>query len=226
MFSYYGSKSKIAKEYQRPEYDTIIEPFAGSAAYSMLHHKKNIILIEKNAVIVKLWTWLINDATETGILSLPDLKPNDLISDHTELTEEEKYLMGFAMNRGSACPKNKVKLFSDGWKNTKKKYAANLKKIRHWKVIEGDYRDAPDIKATWFIDPPYQFGGEWYVHHKINYQEVKEFILSRTGQIIVCENTKADWMGFYPLADMTGAYSTTTEAIWTNRKDNLLQWVH
>lgn len=219
MFSYYGSKSKIVKYYPRPQYDTIIEPFAGSAAYSMAYFNRKIILIEKNEILVKLWTWLIHEATEKDILQLPDLKPNELISDITHLRDEEKYLMGFAMNRGSACPKNKVALFSDGWKQTKKRYANSLKKIRHWTIINGDYTDAPDTKATWFIDPPYQFGGEWYTHHKIDYSEVKKFILTRKGQVIACENTKAKWMDFIPLADMRGAYSTTTESIWTNRND-------
>lgn len=226
MFSYYGSKSKIVKKYPKPEYDTIIEPFAGSAAYSMLHFNKNVILIEKNSKIVKLWDWLINTAAEEDIISLPNLKKNELISDCNQLNEEQKYLMGFAMNRGSASPKNKVQLFSDGFEKTKIKYAANLDKIRHWTIIEGDYRDVADIEATWFIDPPYQVGGKWYTHNKINYNEVKDFILSRKGQVIACENTKADWMKFVPLVNMRGAYSTTTEAMWTNTTlHNLDKWV-
>jgi len=35
MFSYYGSKSKIVDCYPAPRYDKIIEPFAGSARYSL-----------------------------------------------------------------------------------------------------------------------------------------------------------------------------------------------
>jgi hypothetical protein len=26
-------------------------------------------------------------------------------------------------------------------------------------VVQGDYRDAPDVEATWFVDPPYQGDG-------------------------------------------------------------------
>lgn len=37
-FSYYGSKSKIAQHYPAPRGSLIIEPFAGSAAYSLRHH--------------------------------------------------------------------------------------------------------------------------------------------------------------------------------------------
>jgi site-specific DNA-adenine methylase len=35
MWSYYGGKSKIVQYYPDPKYDTIIEPFAGSAQYSL-----------------------------------------------------------------------------------------------------------------------------------------------------------------------------------------------
>jgi site-specific DNA-adenine methylase len=38
MFSYYGSKSKIVKYYPCPAHDKIIEPFAGSARYSLLNN--------------------------------------------------------------------------------------------------------------------------------------------------------------------------------------------
>ena len=46
MFSYYGSKNKIAKLYPLPKYDLIIEPFAGAAWYSVLHRYKNVLLNE------------------------------------------------------------------------------------------------------------------------------------------------------------------------------------
>jgi hypothetical protein len=43
---------------------------------------------------------------------------------------------------------------------------------------------------------------------------------SRLGQAIVCENTKADWMRFKPMKDLYGAYSLTTESIWSNLPTN------
>ena len=62
-------------------FDTIIEPFAGSAAYS-LHNdnwKKDVILIEKDERVYKIWKWLIKKATPKEILEMPTLK----IGDHT-----------------------------------------------------------------------------------------------------------------------------------------------
>ena len=45
MFYYYGRKQKIFGKYPKPQFDTIIEPFAGSAAYSMNYYKNNFVLL-------------------------------------------------------------------------------------------------------------------------------------------------------------------------------------
>jgi site-specific DNA-adenine methylase len=76
MFYYYGRKKQIAKHYPLPNYDTIIEPFAGAAAYSMFgdNWKKNVILIEKDEKVFQIWDWLINHATVEEIKRLPNLK--------------------------------------------------------------------------------------------------------------------------------------------------------
>jgi 16S rRNA G966 N2-methylase RsmD len=103
-----------------------------------------------------------------------------------------------------------------------KRIAKTLFKIRHWKIIEGSYEDIENIEATWFIDPPYQFGGEHYKESSknLNFSKLAEWCKSRNGQIIVCENTKANWMEFKPMVNMTGTTYTTTEAIWSNHKTN------
>ena len=48
----------------------------------------------------------------------------------------------------------------------------------------------------------------------IDYNDLAEWCKSRNGQIIVCENTKADWLDFKPLAELKGQLHTTMEAIW------------
>ena len=68
MWSYYGSKSKIAKVYPTPKYGRIIEPFAGAAWYSVLHRPKKVLLNEKYEVIHNIWEWLINKASSELII--------------------------------------------------------------------------------------------------------------------------------------------------------------
>jgi len=58
MWSYYGSKEGIKRYYPKPTFDTIIEPFAGTAKYSLLYWDRNVILIDKYEVLVRIWKWL------------------------------------------------------------------------------------------------------------------------------------------------------------------------
>ena len=49
MFHYLGRKSdRFAKIYPEPKYNTIIEPFAGSAGYALHHYSKKVILCENS----------------------------------------------------------------------------------------------------------------------------------------------------------------------------------
>jgi hypothetical protein len=79
MFYYYGRKKQIAKYYPSPNCATIIEPFAGAAAYSLYgdNWTKRVILVEKDPRVAEIWRWFINEATVSDIKQLPDLKVGD-----------------------------------------------------------------------------------------------------------------------------------------------------
>lgn len=216
MWTYYGTKKRIAKYYPDPVCDNIIEPFCGAAQYSLYNDnwKKQVWLMDKYEIITRIWKYLIN-ANKSDILGLPDMKPGDKIDDHDLLSEEEKWLIGFCINPASAMPKKTTRPRSK-WNKNKIDIANNLYKIKHWKVKQGDYQDIKNIEATWYIDPPYQFGGKYYRMNNKNfdYQSLGQWCKNRKGQIIVCENTKANWLNFQPLVELNGQLHKTTEAIW------------
>lgn len=202
MFSYFGSKYKLAKRYGQPRFDTVIEPFAGSAAYSLYHEPKRVILVEKNPVIAGIWKYLIT-ATEEEILALPlDFESvNDL-----DIPLPAKHLIGFWIGKGKTTPgitKSKwgrqyalspdCKVWGDA---VRRRIASQLHKIRHWEVIEGDYTLAPDIEAHWFIDPPYKKAGKQYKVNDVDYPKLADWSWERKGFIQVCENNNADWLPF------------------------------
>jgi hypothetical protein len=219
MWSYYGSKSKLIEYYPIPKYNTIIEPFAGTAQYSLFddNWRKQVILIDKYKVICDIWQYLIN-STQEKIIALPDIDP-ELSLDNYNLSPVEKSLIGFCINRGSAQPKTFPKKFNN-WTQNKRSIAKNLHKIKHWKVINASYEEAPDIEATWFIDPPYQIAGKWYhpsVSNKlIDYTKLGEYCRTRKGQVIVCENIESKWLPFKILTSFHGQLHERKEAIWTN----------
>lgn len=222
MFSYYGSKSKIVNYYPPPKFNKIIEPFAGSARYSLKYWQNDILLIDKYPIIIEVWNYLKN-ASEQDILKLPRLKHGEKFKEHKLLSDIEKKFFGFISQAGSTGERysvgtmNGINIDSD-----LKKIASQLYKIRHWEIKLGSYDEIENIEATWFIDPPYQFGGHEYKfsNKNINFFKLAEWCKSRYGQIIVCENTKANWMSFLPMIDMQGSIHKTTEAIWSNYKTN------
>lgn len=219
MFSYYGSKSKIVDYYPPPKYGRIIEPFAGSARYSLKYWDRDVLLVDKYPVIVDVWKWL-QAQNPKDILGLPNMcKGEDLRS--IDIPIEAKKLIGFCINRGSVSPKNIASGFNR-WDEDKKRIASDLHKIKHWEIRLGEYRDIENQDATWFIDPPYQHGGEHYKQsaNNIDFDHLSEWCKSRKGQVIVCENTKADWLPFKQMVDMQGAMYKTTEAIWSNMPTN------
>ncbi len=215
MFSYYGSKSKIIDLYPAPRFDRIIEPFAGSARYSLKYFDRDVLLVDKYPVIVEIWQWL-QHASPADILGLPDVNHKESIVDF-DIPDEAKNLIGFCINRGSSSPANIAQNFNN-WNDDRRTIADNLFKIRHWEIRQSSYENLINESATWFIDPPYQWGGHHYKfgNDKIDFSYLAEWCKSRNGQAIVCENTKADWLPFLKIKQTTGAYSTTTEAMWSN----------
>jgi hypothetical protein len=217
MWSYYGSKSKVVKFYPAPKHDKLIECFAGSARYALEHFERDVLLVDKYEVIVKIWKWL-QQCSPQDILSLPDFKKGEDIRSYN-LCEEATLFLGMFAGVASTSPRFKVSPFAaekNGRNNQFKRVAGQLYKIRHWEVIHGSYEDVPNQEATWFIDPPYQFGGHAYVENKVDFSHLSAWCQSRQGQVIVCENTRADWMDFKPMATLHGVANVTTEAIWTN----------
>lgn len=222
MWSYYGSKSKIVNCYPPPKKDKIIEPFAGSARYSLKYFDRDVHLNDKYEVIVRIWKYL-QQCSENDIMKLPELKLGQKINRNDFDCIEQAWLMGFLAQNGTSSPNLTVTLFgatSGGIKMKKKKIISQLFKIKHWKITQIDYTELENENATWFIDPPYFNGGHCYKYSNkmIDYNKLADWCKSRTGQVIVCENTKANWLPFKPMKKMRGAAKTTTEAIWSNER--------
>ncbi|MGB1041629.1 MAG: hypothetical protein ACPGVD_12200 [Flavobacteriales bacterium] len=219
MWSYYGSKSKLVHYYPKPKFDLIIEPFAGSAKYSLKYFEKDVLLIDKYEKLVRIWKWLqkcsIND-----IKKLPSPKLGEAINREMFDCDEQFWLMGFIVQDGVNAPRKTVSKFvaNRNIETKKKNIYENLFKIKHWEIKHGTYEDIQNTKATWFIDPPYQYGGEYYIesNKKIDFQYLGKWCKTRNGQVIVCENTKANWLPFNAMVEFQGTIHKTTEAIWCN----------
>lgn len=229
FFSFYGSKWHLAPKYPAPMYDTIIEPFAGSAGYSLRYPERQVILIEKDPIVAAIWRWLIS-ANPDQIASLPEPKQGESLDDY-DLSQEARWLMGFWVNQTGSRPNTKVTKFGafthPGGRNRCEAYIdralSQVESIRHWTIIEADYTSAPASQATWFVDPPYQREGKKYRFgsDQLDYASLGAWCEKLPGQSIVCENLGADWLPFKPFSRLEGTTYRgkrviSQEAVWLN----------
>jgi hypothetical protein len=203
MFYYYGRKKQIAKRYPEPVYDTIVEPFAGAGAYSLFgdRWRRRVILIEKDQRVAEIWRWLIQDATPQSIMSLPALRVGDRSSEFLHIVHAATK-MAFKYKTIKVTP-----VLERNWEISKRAMAANVYKVKHWRILAEDYTAAPDIEATWFVDPPYKSApGDGYAHGSsvLDYQALARWVMKRKGQVISCEGEFGDYLPFRELLTLPG----------------------
>lgn len=212
FFTYYGGKNRAARHYPEPVYDAIVEPFAGSAGYSLNYPDASVLLVDTDPVVVGTWRYLLS-ATPDDILALPDLAVGQDVRD-LELSQGAEWLVGWWLNKGTTSPCRTFSAWAKQYPRQfwgpfiRERIASQIEAVKHWAVFEGSYcATVPeDLEATWFIDPPYQQAGRRYRHGSagIDYAALADWCKARQGQVIVCEADDADWLPFRPLAPMKG----------------------
>lgn len=228
FFTYFGGKWRIAKHYPKPEKKVLIEPFAGSAGYSLHYPNLQVQLYDKDPTICGVWDFLIR-AKESEILSLPTG-----ITDVRELNlpQEAKWLIGFWLNKGMTSPCNvPSKWMRDHASDTsrlntywgegvRQRIADQIQFIRHWKIHNLPYAEIENRDACWFVDPPYQVSGTRYRFNQVDFSHLADWCRSRQGQTIVCEQEGAAWLPFAPFRTIKAlegkkGSKQSREVIWT-----------
>jgi site-specific DNA-adenine methylase len=225
-FAYYGAKHGLARSYPPPAFGTIIEPFAGAAGYSVFWAtpQHTVKLFDKDERVVDLWRDLMFDTA--GLVSELDTQIKTGVVRHPILT----IMRGGTTERLSGRRSEKVNDWLIGnWSSVRRRILKVAPLIAGWTIQQCDYRDIPNERATWFIDPPYQpfltDAGSLYREGSdgIRYDELSTWSQSRTGQVIVCEQEPAKWLPFRPLKRQNAQATNTsgrgsqarTEVVWT-----------
>ena len=174
FWRYYGGKHMHAGAYPRPLYNgLIVEPFAGSAGYACRHGAgRDVLLIDADPIIAGLWAWLIG-ASADDVKGIGDIPDGGTVDD-LDAPQPARWLAGFWCNNGVAQPckspsqwaRHPPKGSWGGWgPRVRERVSSALPLIRGWRVLHGTYSAAPDVMATWFVDPPYQGkAGSHYKH--------------------------------------------------------------
>lgn len=224
MFYFYGRKKQLARHYPKPRYALIIEPFAGSAAYALHgeHWKRDVLLIERDSRVVDVWRWLIEEARPDDIRRLPTLKVGERSSEFLHIVHAATK-MAFAYKTIKVTP-----VLERNWEISKRVMAAAVPKVKHWEIVCGDYTSAPDVEATWFIDPPYKGEpgmGYGFGSDQLDYDALAEWTRQRRGQVMACEGPNGDYLPFALLRTGMGvAGKRNAEVIWFNDAEAMAGW--
>lgn len=227
FFGYYGGKWRdTPRNYPAPAHGAIVEPFAGSAGYSTRYPDRRVILCEIDPFVAGVWRFLTR-VTPAEVLRIPDLPLGGTVDDLGPLPEEAKWLVGFWLNKGNAHPCKSASAWMRSGKypnsfwgeRVKQTLAAQVEHIRHWRIVEGDYREIEVSEpATYFVDPPYRDAGKHYRFgpSQLDYTALAAWCRSRDGQVIACEATGADWLPFQEVAAIktTRKGRQAKEALW------------
>lgn len=229
FFSFYGGKYRIAPRYPVPLQESIIEPFAGSAGFSLRYPSLQVFLYDIDPVICGVWDYLIN-VSEGEVASLPDISHDKTVDDY-DLPQEAKWLIGFSLNNGSSHPAKRPSKWAREnseacfWNQRKRERIINqLSFIRHWRIENKPYWEIENRQAYWFVDPPYNNkAGSYYKHSNVDYRHLADWCKTRHGDVVACENDGADWLPFQPFFSAKANHvngrskNISKEVIWTSK---------
>jgi len=232
-FYYCGAKHALARRYPPPAHATIIEPFAGAAGYACYWAtpQHRVLLFDRDPEIVALWHRLqAMDPRELAAMECPPIGARC----HDPLINLAQ--TGNAIRPGWERWRNAKVTARQSliWPTMRLRILRMLPTIRHWTVTCGDYTDAPDLRATWFIDQPYhrqqrRGRGDGYAHgaDAIDYDALGQWCRARQGQAIVCEQRGAEWLPFRPLAvalaTSPGPRRERVEVVWSRTPGTMLR---
>lgn len=215
-------------------WDTIVEPFAGSGAFSQhWRHDRDVILVDRDERLIDLWHTVQN-------MSVNDLNalPTPVAGEYYDGVMDQLIKCAAASNGTGRmagplkCPARVERV----WGGMIRRMVRRVNDCRKWTILCGDYTLASDYvqekywggaRFCWFIDPPYAPQvkttktwfpmGEGYRGDAIDYGALAEWCKTLRGQVIVCEREGADWLNFVPLKahhDSQGKMAQEVVATW------------
>jgi hypothetical protein len=230
VFYYYGSKHRLARLYPKPIHNVVVEPFAGAAGYGIYHlvrhNIERVVLVEKDPRVCTLWRRILS-MTPADLRALTIPRPGEVTHDFLFMTAATSN--GIARSHKMTVTERQPKEI----RRMLRRIGLLLPVVRDRIVlIEGDYQDAPEIEATWFVDPPYQVRpvapgnpktgspqGMGYAAGcdaaSLDYDALADWCRTRKGQVIAVEQSSATWLPFsFQALSQDSSGSLKTEVVW------------
>jgi len=232
LFKWFGSKWLSAKKLPRPEYASIVEPFAGGAGYSLRHAAHNVRLYERDPHIFALWKWLTDEASEAAIREIPLGVPEGTDIRTLGLSHGQQLLLKNwqrTNNVGDCWTVSPWGSKPGQWTaSTRARVAEEVQCVKHWRIVGADGLLAFDSEArTWFVDPPYEHNYQYRSKTRLDYERLAARLRECKGQVIcceaVCQKTGAvpTWLPF----EFFGERITSRRKASNNHHSRELIWV-
>jgi hypothetical protein len=176
--------------------------------------------LTRTRFVIGVWKYL-KRASSAEIMKLPT-EIDSVAEIPANVCEEARNLIAFWFDRSLKRPgrtrsnwarsaETRYKFWGQG---IRRRIANQVERTRHWKIIEGDWHDAPDVEAHWFIDPPYAIAGKSYTFNHIDRVALAAWCKTRRGFVTVCEAQGAKWLPFEPLIFVRTPRGFSAEAIF------------
>lgn len=227
FFSYYGAKWTSARHYGPPRHGLVIEPFAGSACYSIYWAAPRVRLYDVSPDICDLWDFLIGSSC-ADIAALPDTFEH--ADEFLNLPRGPRLLCGFWVSKGRAEPSGTLSPWYFAYRGgqdcrvwgsaVKARIIRQKPLLAGWSVDCLPWDKVPVETAHWHIDPPYDnAAGRRYPHGNVDFPALARWCRSLPGAVDVCENVGAAWLPFTPSHSIVSSRGRrdgrrSAEAIW------------
>jgi site-specific DNA-adenine methylase len=190
LFKWFGSKWLSSKTLPKPLCDTIYEPYAGSAGYSLRYGvDRKVVLSEQDPNLRILWKFLIR-AKERDIREIPINIPTNTDIRDLGLSVGQTMLLKHwqrTNNVGDCWTTSPWGHLPGQWTaNTRARVASEVGAVSHWRMAE----PAWCAYGTYFVDPPYLYNYRYrFKKDEFDHDELAQNVRSipRSSQVIVCE---------------------------------------
>lgn len=189
-WKYSGNKRSMLKHLPAPPAgtETIVEPFAGSMAYSLGYRPRQVILAEGNEDVRELWNWVVSPfgCSVQQLTDLEAAKPTEKVDIRTiGLIKPAETLMRLSisgvytgqLSSYIAYPQHKFDL-------TRVKESLPYLQNSVDKLVRSDFRDTVDEKGLFFIDPPYLGTKGNYIDKTAKKDRTKGFTVQELSEFV------------------------------------------
>ncbi len=190
LFKWFGSKWLSSRLLPEPQHNLIVEPYAGSAGYSLRHFTNRVIVWDDDCNLQTLWRFLVK-ASHFEILDIPIDIPEGTDIRSLGLSTGQAMLLKHwqrTNNVGNTWTTSPWGHLPGQWtRNTRARIAAEVSAISHWEVKPIPWTL---IDCTYFIDPPYEYNYRYaFKREGFSHSELAKRVMAieYPAQIIVCE---------------------------------------